>query len=131
MYIKLAKPKKSITRVGNNSKEKHGNRAKLGDRDKVGGSEIDDNKVDNNNVAEEKNHQKISKFKKLFKPKKTKLCFFIFKTRLAFTKLKQAFVKVPIFYHFDPKCHIWIEMDVLSYVICGIFSQLALNNLGQ
>lgn len=56
MYIKLAKPKKSITGVGDNGKEKHGDKVELGDKNEVGGSKIDGNEVDNNNVAEEKNH---------------------------------------------------------------------------
>ena len=51
------------------------------------------------------------------------LDFFILGARLAFTKLRQAFVKAPILYHFDPKCHFWIETDVLSYAISKFLCQ--------
>ena len=57
--------------------------------------------------------------------------FLIPKTRLAFTKLKQAFVETLIFYHFDPKCHIQIETNTSGYAIGEILSQLTLNDLGQ
>ena len=33
------------------------------------------------------------------------------KARLAFTQLRKAFTKTPIFWHFDPECHIQIETD--------------------
>ena len=51
--------------------------------------------------------------------------------RKAVTKLRQAFVKALILNHFNPERHIRIEMDVLGYAICEIFSQLTLDNLGQ
>ena len=46
------------------------------------------------------------------------------KARLAFAQLKQAFVKAPIFYHFNPESHNRIEIDVLDYAIGGVLSQL-------
>ena len=58
------------------------------------------------------------------------LGFFIPKARLAFTKLRQAFIKVSNLHDFDPKCHIHIEIDVSRYAINGIFNQLSLDNLG-
>ena len=58
------------------------------------------------------------------------LVFHTSKARLAFTKLRQIFVKAPIFYYFDPECHIWIETNVSGYVISRILSQLILANLG-
>ena len=57
--------------------------------------------------------------------------YLIPKARLAFNKLRKAFTKAPIFQHFDPKCNIPIEIDVLSYAIGGILSKLTLDNLGQ
>ena len=57
------------------------------------------------------------------------LNFFIFRTRLTFTKLRQTFIKALIFYHFDPKYHIQIEIYALGYVISGVFSQVTLDNL--
>ena len=56
--------------------------------------------------------------------------FFIFIARLAFTKLRQAFVKTPILYYYDPKCHIWIKTNVSRYAINRILSQLILDDLG-
>ena len=47
------------------------------------------------------------------------------KARSAFNRLWLAFTKAPIFWHFDPECHIWIETDALSYAIGGVLSQLA------
>ena len=38
-------------------------------------------------------------------------------TKLSFTKLKQAFVKAPIFYQFDLERYIQIETDVSGYAI--------------
>ena len=47
--------------------------------------------------------------------------------KLAFSKLKQVFVKAPILHHFDSKRHIRVETDVSSYAISGVFSQLTLD----
>ena len=47
--------------------------------------------------------------------------FFTLEAKQVFTKLRQAFIKASILNHFDLKCHIQIEIDVLSYII-GKFS---------
>ena len=52
-------------------------------------------------------------------------------TKLAFTKLSQALFKTPILYHFDPKHHILIEINVSGYAIGRVLSQLTLDDLGQ
>ena len=57
--------------------------------------------------------------------------FFTLTARLAFTKLKQAFVKILIFHHFDLKYHIWIKINILGYAIGEVLSELVLNDLGQ
>ena len=44
------------------------------------------------------------------------------KARLAFTKLRQVFVKALIFYHFDSEYHIRIETDISGYAIDGVLS---------
>ena len=49
----------------------------------------------------------------------------------AFTQLRQAFIKAPIFQHFNPKCHIRVETNTLCYAIGAVLSQLTLDNLGQ
>ena len=44
--------------------------------------------------------------------------------RETFNHLQIIFTKAPIIRHFDPECHIWIEIDVLSYAIGDMLSQL-------
>ena len=44
--------------------------------------------------------------------------------KTAFNHLWLAFTKAPILRYFDPECYIWIETDVLGYVIDGMLSQL-------
>ena len=86
-----------------------GGRKKHGDRVKtVGKDEIDDGEVGNNEVRKK---QKMSKSKKSSKSKKTVRSsdFLIPRARLAFTKLRQVFVKAPILYHFDPERHIHLS----------------------
>ena len=96
------------------------------------GSRIDDDEVDDDEVEDDEIKKKVQKCKNLSKSKKAVGSdFFIFGARLAFTELKQVFVKAPILYHFDPECHIRIETDASGYAIGKIFSQLTLDNLGQ
>ena len=59
------------------------------------------------------------------------LDFLTFEARLAFTKLRQAFVIALILYHFNPNYHICIETDVSGYAIGGVLSQLTPDNLSQ
>ena len=59
-----------------------------------------------------------------FRNKEAETDFFTPKARLAFTQLKQAFVKAPIFHHFDLECYIQIQTNILGYTISGILSQL-------
>ena len=47
------------------------------------------------------------------------------KARAAFNRLWLAFTKAPIFWYFNPECHIWIEIDASRYAIGGVLSQLA------
>ena len=49
----------------------------------------------------------------------------------AFTQLRQAFIKAPIFQHFDLACYIRIETDVSGYAIGGVLNQPTLDNLGR
>ena len=44
--------------------------------------------------------------------------------REAFNQLRQAFTEAPILRHFDPECHIRIEIDASGYAIGGVLSQL-------
>ena len=98
------------------------NRSELDESD-VDGGEFRDDKV-------EKKVQKLSKSKNLSKSKKTvQSDFFTPRAKLVFAKLRQAFVKALILYHFDPECHIRIETDISGYTIGGVFSQLTLDDL--
>ena len=100
-----------------------------GGRNRINDDEIDGNKVEDNKVG--KKVQKLFKSKNLSKSKKTVGSDFLtLRAKLAFTKLRQAFFKALILYHFDPECHIRIEMDASGYVIGGVLSQLTLDNLG-
>ena len=105
---------------------------------KVGSDSVISNLVSDSkatNPTKGKNQVKMAKFKILIKSKnhdflksKTKEAgpgFFNPKARLAFTQLRQAFVKALILHHFDPESHIWIETDALGYAIGGILSQLS------
>ena len=61
--------------------------------------EVEGSKVGDDEVG--KNGQKMFKFKKTVRSD-----FFIPRARLTFTKLRKAFVKAPIFYHFNPERYI-------------------------
>ena len=105
------------------------------DGNKLNRSEIDSGEVDGDKVGDDKvgkKVQKMSKFKNMSKFKKiVELDFLILRARLAFTKLRQIFVKVPIFHHFDPKRHIQIKTDISGYIIGRVPSQLTSENFGQ
>ena len=93
--------------------------------------EVDGGEVEVGEIG--KKDQKTSKSKNLSKSKKAVGLsdFLIPGAKLAFTKLRQAFLKAPILHHFDLERHIRIETDVLSYAIGGVLSQLTLDDLGQ
>ena len=48
--------------------------------------------------------------------------FLIFKAKVAFTHLRQAFTKALILYHFDPECHIRIKTNAFDYAISRVLS---------
>ena len=100
------------------------------DRSRNNNNEVDGDEVEDDEVVTKV--QKLFKFKNLSKSKKAVGSdFFTPGARLAFTKLRQAFLKAPILYYFDPERHIRIETDALGYAISGVLSQLILDNLGQ
>lgn len=109
----IVKPKKTKTKVcGNNI--------------------VSDGKIINQiNSIKVKNQAKTTKSKILIRSKnydfppnssniKAEPGFLIFESRLAFIKLRKIFIKALIFYYFDPKCHIKIEINISKYVIGGI-----------
>ena len=81
--------------------------------------------VDNSEVFKSsgKNEGKLAKsdFTKLVRGAE-KPSFLTLDARQAFPQLRQAFIKAPILWHFDPECHIRIKTDASGYVIGGIFS---------
>ena len=48
--------------------------------------------------------------------------FLTSKAKEAFNRLRQAFTKIPILRHFDPKYHIRIETNALGYAIGGVLN---------
>ena len=96
----------------------------------IDGSGVHGGKIRNNEVG--KKDQKTSKSKNVSTSKKmVRSDFFTPGARLAFTKLRQTFVKALIFYYFDLEHYIRAEIDISGYAIDEIFSQLTLDNLGQ
>lgn len=92
--------------------------------------------VKDNGKKADKIVKNLSKLKKL-KNTKSKIyiniktiekpIFLTFSAKEAFNFLKQAFFKALIFQYFDFKCYIWIEINISSYAISKIFSQLNFN----
>ena len=95
---------------------------------------MDDVEVDNSEVEVDevgKKVQKSSKSKNLSKKTVRSSDFLTPGAKLAFIKLKQAFLKAPILYHFDLKHYIQIETNVSGYAIGRVFCHLTLDDLGQ
>ena len=126
--LKTAKPRKGGDGVGGDSKARCS-------RNEIDGSGMDDIEVDGNEVEVDevgKKGRKTSNSKNLFKSKKMLRSDFLTPgAKLAFTKLRQAFLKTPILYHFDSERHIRIETDVSGYAIGGVLNQLSSDNLGR
>ena len=131
--LKISRSIESTTRpneggvwvCGSSKAKRDGNKL---DRSKINNSEMIEGEIRDDEVK--KKVQKLSKSKNLLKSKKTVGSdFFIPGARLAFIKLRQVFVKAPILYHFDLKCYIQIETDVLGYAIGGVLSQLTSDDL--
>ena len=92
--------------------------------------EVDSGKVEVDKVG--RKGRKTSKSKNLSKSKKTVGSDFLTPgAKLVFTKLRQAFLKTPILYHFDPERHIRIGTDISGYAIGGVLSQLTSDDLGR
>ena len=91
-------------------------------RSRIDNVEVDGGEIEVDEVG--KKVQKLSKSKNLSKSKKMVRSsnFLTPGAKLAFIKLRQAFLKAPIPHHFDPECYIQIETDALGYTIGGVFS---------
>ena len=130
---KSAEPQKGVVEVSGGSR----NRAKSVDKHKVDKDEFSDVEV-NGEIDDEVDNeigknQKTSKSKKLSNTKKTirSSDFLTPGVKLAFTKLRQAFLKASILHHFNLEYYIGIETDISGYAIGKVFSQLTLDDLGQ
>ena len=127
--LKTSGSTKSATQPGEGGVGVGGNSRAERDGSRLDESRIDDGEVDGGEVRDNEVGKKVQK---LSKSKKTVgLDFFTLGAKLAFTKLRQAFVKAPIFHHFDPEHHIRTVMDISGYAISGALSQLTSDNSGQ
>ena len=73
--------------------------------------------------AKSKNPLKSRNLSK-FDIKEVKSSFLTPNVRMAFNRLWLSFTQAPIFWYFDLKYYIWIETNVLDYVINKMLSQL-------
>ena len=124
----MIRPGESVVGVG-------GDRRARRDASKLDGSELDGGEVDGgefevdevgNKVQKTTKSKNLSKSKKAIRPSD----FLTPGAKLAFTELRQAFLKAPILHHFDPERHIRIETDVSDYAIGGVLSQLTSDDSG-
>ena len=134
-FSKIAGPLTSILRTANlieNSLTSVG----VAEEDKVvgggefGGANGNSSKSQKSKKSKKsaKNPTKMTKSQKLTKSKSfttsnvgaTK--FLTSEPRIAFTQLKKTFTEAPILRHFDPQCHIRIEIDPSGYAIGGVLS---------
>ena len=133
LMLKTSGGTESKTRPGEGGVGVGGSRAGRGGSKLDGGRKIDDNGVDGDEVDDDVGTtvQKSSKSKNSSKSKEAESGFLTSEARKAFTELRQAFVKAPILHHFDPECHIRIEMDVSGYAIGEVLSQLTSDDSGR
>ena len=96
------------------------------DNSKVHGAKVSA-KIAKSKSQDKSKGKNLAKFKALVQS--TKSGFFTSGVKQAFTKLRQAFIKVSILHHFDPDYYIGIEIEVFGYAIDGVLSQLAFDNL--
>ena len=73
-----------------------------------------------------KSGKKLSKSENLinFNATEDKPKFLTIDARTAFNCLRLVFIEVPILWHFDPECYIWIETDASGFAIGGVLNQL-------
>ena len=90
----------------------------IGGRDAVGRSDASRKSAKSKNQTKSGNSNNLEELK-----------FLTSKAKEAFNCLRQAFIKAPIFRHFDSKCHIRIETNVSGYVIEKVLSQLTPNQV--
>ena len=118
----MTRPRKSGVGVGIDSRARCDARYKF-DKKETSNNEVDDEINDEVGKKGQKMSKSKNLFKKLSKSKEMVRSDFLTPVvRLAFTKLRQAFVKAPIFYHFDSERHFWVKIDISGYIIVGVLS---------
>ena len=128
--LKTSGSTESKTRPGEGGVRVGDNRAGRGGS-KLDGSELCDDEVDSSEVEDVEVGEKVQEKSKSKNSSKSTSDFHTPGAKLAFTKLRQAFLKAPILHHFDPERHIRIETDVSGYAIGGVLSQLTLDDSGR
>ena len=100
-------------------------------------NKLDENEIDNNEVSGVKIDNEVgkkswnpSKSKNLSKSKKIESGFFPSGARIAFTKLRQVFIKTLILYYFNPKRYIWLKTDTSGSAMGVVLIQLISNDSG-
>ena len=81
-------------------------------------------KLSKSGKSKGKKSKKLSKSRYLpkFDVTEAKPSFLTSGAKEAFNRLRLAFIKAPIFGHFDQKCYIQIKTDVSDYVISSVLS---------
>ena len=100
---------------------------KVGSNNKIVGAKIEVKTA----MSTSKNLVKLFFAKSQLFAENSGLDFLTLRARQAFIKLKQAFIKASIFYHFHLESHICIKTDAYSDAIDRVLSQLNSNNLGR
>ena len=111
---KSAEPRKGGVGVGDDSRVGRG-------QSKTNRSRMDDVEVDGDEVEVDEVGKKVQNSSKSKKTVRS-LDFFTPGAKLAFTELRQAFIKTLILQYFDPERHMRVETNELGYAIGGVFS---------
>lgn len=126
MILKTIKVEPVIKNPGLDNKNSTVNR--IGSDSKVGGAKLQ--VKSQTKLSKSKNGVRSSLGKsQLLIEANSKPHFLTPKARLAFARLRQAFIKATILHHFLPKWYIRVETNALGYAIGEILSQLTLDNL--
>ena len=130
----LTRPEESVVGVGGDSRARR-DASKL-DGSKLDGGEVDGSEVDGGEVEVDEVGKKVQKTSMSKNSSKSKMAvgasdFLTPGAKLAFTKLKQAFLKALILHPLNPERHIRIETDASGYAIGGVLSQLTSDDSGR
>ena len=128
--LKTSGSTESKTRPGKGGVGVGGSRAER-EGSKLDESELHGGKIDGGEVEDDEVGNKVQKKSKSKNSSKSTLDFLTPRAKLAFTELREAFLKALILHHFDSECHIRIETDASGYAIGGVLSQLTSDDLAR